>query len=60
MLIVALIDSNNQSVTNLSLIFDRVEVGEIGSKSLEMSLGTDFLGTGITSAFFHMEGTIDF
>ena len=59
MSIFALVDSNNQSVTNLSQIFDRVEVSEIGRKSLEMSLDTDFLGTGIKSAFFHMEGTTD-
>ena len=59
MSIFALVDSNNQSVTNLSQIFDRVEVSEIGRKSLEMSLGTDFLGTEIMSAFFHMEGTTD-
>ena len=42
MSIFALVDSNNQSVTNLSQIFDRVEVSEIGRKSLEMSLDTDF------------------
>ena len=59
MTIFALIDSNNQFVTNLSQIFDKVEVSEIGRKSLEMSLGTDFWGTGITSAFFQMEGTTD-
>ena len=38
----ALIDSNNQSVTNLAQSFDKVEVSEIGRKSLETSLGTDF------------------
>ena len=59
MSIFALIDLNNQSVTILSQIFDRVEVSEIGRKSLKMPLGTDFLGTGITSVFFHMEGTTD-
>ena len=59
MSIFALIGSNNQSATNPSQIFVRVEVSEIGRKSLEMWLGTDFLGTGITSAFFHVEGTTD-
>ena len=59
MLVFALIDSNKQFVTNLSQIFDKVKVSEIGRKSLEMSLDTDFLGTGITFAFFHMEGRND-
>ena len=59
MSILALIGSNNQTVTNLSHIFDKVEVSEIRRKSLKMSLGTNFLGTAITSALFHMEVTTD-
>jgi hypothetical protein len=36
---------------------NKVAVSEMGRKSLVMSLGTLFLGTGLTSAFFHTAGT---
>ena len=45
------IDCISQSATKRSHVFDKVAVSEIGRKSLFMSLGALFLGTGITSAF---------
>ena len=51
------IDCISQSATKRSHVFDKVAVSEIGRKSLFMSLGALFLGTWITSAFFHTSGT---
>ena len=55
--ILFLIELINQSDTNDSQILDKVGVNEIERRSVVISAGTDVLGIGITSAFFHTVGT---
>lgn len=47
----------SQLVTKRSKVLDKVAVSEIGRNFLVMSAGTNIYGIGMTSAFFHMEGT---
>ena len=49
---------NALSMTKPSATFDRVDVSEIGLRSLLMSLTVGALGRGGTSASFHARGTL--
>ena len=55
--ILFLIELINESDMDDSQILDKVGVNEIGRRSVGISAGTDVLGIGITSAFFHTVGT---
>ena len=49
----------SRSITNSSTTLDNVDVRDMGLKSLLKSSIEEPLGTGGTSAGFHMRGTLD-
>ena len=50
--------SSNQSVTKRSQVLDKVDVSEMGRKSLVMFSGDAIFEIGMLSAFFHIAGTV--